>query len=210
MPDLHTLVLFTAAALVLAAMPGPGLFYVAGRTLAAGRGDGLASCVGTGLGGLVHVAAAALGVSALIVASASAFSVLKLCGGLYLIVLGVQAWRAAGAAMPVPVGGKDPMLRALRQAVIVEATNPKTAIFFLALVPQFIAPAQGYVALQFVVLGLIAVTCNTAMDVVIVLLAAGLQRRIAQRPAVLRRIQKGSALLLGGLGASLLIARRPA
>ena len=112
--------------------------------------------------------------------------------------------------MPVPVGGKDSMLRALRQAVIVEATNPKTAIFFLALVPQFIAPAHGYVALQFVVLGLIAVTCNTAMDVVIVLLAAGLQRRIAQRPAVLRRIQKGSALLLGGVGASLLIARRPA
>jgi threonine/homoserine/homoserine lactone efflux protein len=103
MPTVHTLVLFFGAALILAVMPGPGLFYVVGRTLAAGRRDGLASCLGTMLGGLVHVAAGAVGVSALLMASAEAFTVLKIAGGLYLIFLAVQSWRSANA----PATGKQ-------------------------------------------------------------------------------------------------------
>ena len=95
MPELATLALFLGSALVLAAMPGPGLFYVAGRTLASGRADGLASCLGCSLGGLVHVLAGAVGVSALVMASATAFTALKLAGGLYLIYLGIQTWRLA-------------------------------------------------------------------------------------------------------------------
>jgi len=144
MPSGSTFIFFIGAALVLAAMPGPGLFYIAGRTLAAGRADGLASCLGTALGGCVHVLAGAAGVSALIMASATAFTLLKFVGGFYLIYLGIQAWRSAEATLPSSdfVMPPNPW-RALRQGLVVEATNPKTAAFFLALVPQFIDVERG-------------------------------------------------------------------
>ena len=96
MPSASMLVIFLGTAVVLAIMPGPGLLYIAGRTLGAGRQDGIASCVGTALGGSVHVLAGAVGVSALVMASAEAFFLLKTVGGIYLIYLGVQAWRSAG------------------------------------------------------------------------------------------------------------------
>lgn len=207
MPTASTLLLFLGAALVLAAMPGPGLFYIAGRTLAAGRNDGVASCLGSALGGLVHVAAGALGVSALIMASATAFTVLKLAGGLYLLYLAVETWRTAGAsALP-----ETPAIRAdaLRQGLVVEATNPKTAVFFLALIPQFVDPGRGSVALQFGLLGMIAIALNTAMALCVVAAASSLRRRLAARPSLLQRLRQGSAMILGGLGLSLLLTRRP-
>ncbi len=211
MPTASTLILFTGAALVLAAMPGPGLFYIAGRTLAAGRADGFASCVGSALGGLVHVIAGAVGVSALIMASATAFGVLKVLGGLYLVYLGLQTWRSAGA--PILATGAPTRAdgwRALRQGMIVEATNPKTAAFFLALIPQFVDAGQGSVAVQFSVLGLISIALNTGMAVLVVSAAAALRGRVAARPNLLRRLRQGSGAVLGSLGISLLLTRRPA
>lgn len=212
MPTLSTLLVFAGAALILAALPGPGLLYVAGRTLAGGRRVGLASSLGAGLGGLVHVLAGALGVSALIVASATAFAALKLVGGLYLLWLAWQTWRAADAvALPdadLP-GFQTGAGQALRQGVVVEATNPKTAAFFLALIPQFIDPAQGSAALQFGVLGLVSVALNTAMAVLVVGLAAFLRARIVARPSLLRRLQQGSAAILASLGVWLLLSRKP-
>jgi threonine/homoserine/homoserine lactone efflux protein len=212
MPTLDTLLVFAGAALVLAALPGPGLLYVAGRTLAEGRRVGLASSLGAGLGGLVHVLAGAVGVSALIVASATAFTALKVVGGLYLLHLAWQTWRSAGAAA-LPDGGGPGVRagagRALRQGIVVEATNPKTAAFFLALIPQFVDPSMGGVVLQFVVLGLVSVALNTAMAALVVTLAASLRARVTARPSLLRRLQQGSAAILGSLGVWLLLSRRP-
>src|SRR5215212_9024083 len=158
MPDLTQLALYVAAALVLAVMPGPDIFYVAARTLAGGRAEGVASSSGTGLGGMVHVLAGSLGVSAVVLASAELFTALKLVGAAYLVWLGLRTFRSArrdasagldgGAAAP-PVGPR----RAFREGVVVEALNPKTAAFFLAFVPQFVDPAEGQIALQFVALG---------------------------------------------------------
>lgn len=211
MPDPATLTLFFGAALVLAAMPGPGLFYIAGRTLASGRADGLASCLGSAFGGCVHVLAGAAGVSALVVASATAFTVLKLAGGLYLIYLGVQTWRSAAAPAPVSASPAGPdARRAFRQGVIVEATNPKTAAFFLALIPQFIDASRGGVAAQFVVFGLVSVALNTGMAVLVVSAASALRGRLAGKAHVVRRLRQGSGAVLGGLGISLLLTRRPA
>lgn len=213
MPDAAALVLFFGAALVLAAMPGPGLFYIAGRTLAAGRADGLASCLGSALGGLVHVLAGAVGVSALVMASAAAFTALKIVGGVYLIYLGVQTWRSAAAAPvlgPDGPAGPDKRWRAFRQGAVVEATNPKTAAFFLALVPQFIDASQGSIALQFVALGLVSVALNTGMAVLVVSVASALRGRLAGKAHVVRRLRQGSGAVLGGLGVSLLLTRRPA
>src|SRR5436190_12543262 len=127
MPEGADLGLFLAAALVIALTPGPGIFYVAARTLAGGRLEGIASSLGTGIGGLVHVLAGAFGVSALLMASADAFAAVKLAGAFYLVYLGVKTWRSAGLAaphLPVAATGASP---AFKEGIVVEALNPKTA-----------------------------------------------------------------------------------
>ena len=210
MPDTATFLLFLATAVGLAVLPGPGILYVAARTLAGGRGEGLASSFGTGLGGFVHVAAGALGVSALVVASAEAFTVLKLVGAAYLVWIGVRTLRAAreaATAGSAPAPARTGVSRAFRDGALVEALNPKTAAFFLALLPQFVDPA-GDVALQFVLLGAICVALNTAADVVVVFAAVSARRGLGARPGLVRRLQQGSGVLLCGLGLSLALARR--
>lgn len=201
--------LFLAAALVIAAIPGPGIFYVAARTLSGGRTAGIASTFGTALGGLVHVIAGALGVSAIILARAELFTALKFAGALYLVWLGIRTFREGRQTMPEgvnPVGAA----RAFREGVLVEALNPKTAAFFLAFIPQFIEPAGSHPALQFMALGLISVTLNTLADVVVVMMAATARRNLVRRPQLFQRLKQGSGLFIAGLGISLALVRRPA
>jgi len=204
-----TFLLFLAAACVIALSPGPWIFYVAARTLADGRRAGLASSLGTGLGGLVHVAAGAVGVSALIMASAEAFAVLKIVGALYLIWLGIKAAREASTDIVAAMGCRSAG-KAFRDGIVVEALNPKTAAFFLAFLPQFVDPAVGAVWLQFLVLGLVSVTLNTAVDVIVVITAARARSMARARPALLRRLRMGAGVAIASLGLSLLLARRPA
>lgn len=205
------LFLFIAAAFVLAVTPGPGMFYVVGRTWAAGKADGLASSLGTMLGGLVHVTACVIGVSALVMASATAFSVLKIAGGIYLIYLGVQTFRTASrATLEMPPPTRRGMWRAFRQGVVVEATNPKTAAFFLAFIPQFIVAANGHVAMQFLLLGVISVLLNTGADLIAVMGAAKLHQKLLRRPSLFRRLRQGSGVLMASLGLGLLATRRSA
>ena len=200
-------VLFLLAALVIALTPGPGLFYVAARALGGGRRDGLASSLGTALGGLVHVAAVAAGLSALVLASAELFGALKLAGCVYLIWLGVQTIRHA-RDLPPPDPGARPLRRALRDGVVVEALNPKTAAFFLAFIPQFVDPSRGNLALQCALLGGISVALNTAADLIVVMLAARARAALARRPRAVTRLRQGSGMVLCGLGVSLAFARR--
>jgi threonine/homoserine/homoserine lactone efflux protein len=201
--------LFLLAALVIATVPGPGIFYVAARTLAGGRKAGIASTFGTALGGLVHVIAGGLGVSAIILASAELFTLLKFAGALYLVWLGIRTFREAGVLQPGPIAPVRAR-QAFRDGVVVEALNPKTAAFFLAFIPQFIAPAAGHPALQFITLGLISVTLNTLADVIVVAIAASARATLARKPELVRRLRQGSGLFIAGLGISLALARRPA
>jgi threonine/homoserine/homoserine lactone efflux protein len=201
--------LFLLAAVIIAAIPGPGIFYVAARTLSGGRQAGIASTFGTALGGLVHVVAGGLGVSAIILASAQLFTMLKLAGALYLIWLGIRTIREAGnlaQQQTGPTGTKQ----AFREGVLVEALNPKTAAFFLAFIPQFLEPGAGYPALQFMMLGLISVTLNTFADVIVVVAAATARTNLVRRPRLVQRLRQGSGLFIAGLGVSLALARRPA
>jgi len=200
--------LFLIAALVVAAVPGPGIFYVAARTLSEGRAAGIASTLGTALGGLVHVIAGGLGISAIIMASAEAFAALKFAGALYLIWLGIRAFREAGQLPPEPKPAG--IARAFREGIVVEATNPKTAAFFLAFIPQFLDAFGAHPALQFIALGLISVTLNTLADLVVVVLAYATRTNIMRRPQLFRRLRQGSGVYMMGLGTSLLLARRPA
>lgn len=200
---------FLLAASLIALSPGPGLFYVAARTLAGGRSEGLASSVGTGIGGLVHVFAGAVGVSALVLASAEAFTLLKFAGALYLVWLGLKTLRESGRLQPASVA-RSGAARAFREGIVVEALNPKTAAFFLAFLPQFVDPSSGPVWLQFVALGTISVVLNTTVDVGVVFLAVRARTLATSRPALLRRLRQGSGLAIAGLGVVLLFARRPA
>ena len=201
--------LFLLAALVVATVPGPGIFYVAARTLSGGKRAGFASTFGTALGGLVHVIGGALGVSALILASAELFTVLKFAGALYLVWLGLKTFREARdlAQQPVLTAGAR---QVFREGVLVEALNPKTAAFFLAFIPQFVDPTGGYVALQFITLGLISVALNTLADIVVVMMAATARSSLTRRPNLLQRLRQGSGVFIAGLGISLALARRPA
>ncbi len=215
MPETPQLLMFLAAALLLALTPGPGIFYVAARTLAGGREEGIASSFGTGLGGLVHVGAGSLGVSALVLASAELFTVLKLAGAAYLVWLGLRTILAArrdariavGVLAPVPPVGAR---RAFREGMLVEALNPKTAAFFLAFVPQFLDPAAGQVALQFAVLGTMSVVLNTLADLVVAFAAAGIRSGVAARAGLVRRLREASGGAMIALGLGLALARRPA
>ena len=214
MPDTTQLALYLAAALVLAITPGPGIFYVAARTLAGGRAECVASSFGTGLGGMVHVLAGAVGVSAVVLASAELFTAVKLVGAAYLVWLGIRSVRAArhdavaaldGAPGAPPIGAR----RAFREGVLVEVMNPKTAAFFLAFVPQFVDPAQGNVALQFVVLGFLSVVLNTSADIVVAFAASGIRAGAAARPALVRRLREASGAAMVALGIAVAFARRP-
>jgi threonine/homoserine/homoserine lactone efflux protein len=201
--------LFLLAAVIIAAVPGPGIFYVTARTLSGGRPAGIASTFGTATGGLVHVVAGGLGVSAIILASAQLFTGLKLAGALYLIWLGIKTFREAGHVPPVETAAAG-AARAFREGVLVEALNPKTAAFFLAFIPQFLDPAAAHPALEFMALGLISVALNTFADVIVVVVASAARAHLVGRPRYIQRLRQGSGLFIAGLGLSLALARRPA
>lgn len=215
MPEFTQFVLFVAAATLLAVTPGPGIFYVAARTLAAGRAEGVASSFGTGVGGLFHVIAGAIGVSTLVMASAEVFTALKLLGALYLIWLGVRTIRSARqvVATRAPDAGDhrvDGAHRAFREGILVEALNPKTAAFFLAFIPQFVNPSVGSVSTQFIVLGVVSVALNTAVDLVVAFTAGKVREGADVYPKRIQRIREASGCAMVVLGLGLLIARRPA
>jgi threonine/homoserine/homoserine lactone efflux protein len=204
-----TFLAFLFAAVVLAVTPGPGIAYVVARTVAGGRSEGLASCFGTGLGGLLHVLAAALGLSLLVAQSAIAFNVVKYVGAAYLIYLGVRLLlqkEHSFTANPVSAQG---VRRALFEGIAVEALNVKTALFFLAFLPQFVSPGEPLVP-QLVLLGSVCVALNTLVDVIAVFAANRLLKSGVARAARARLMTRMSGGTMLGLGTYLALARREA
>jgi len=209
--DAHRFLLFLVAAVVLAVTPGPGIFYVLARTLAGGRREGFQSSFGTFWGGLFHVFAAAVGVSAILAASAVAFHAVKYAGAAYLVLLGIKMIRSRDAEFPTetsaPKGSASrPAAAAFKQGVLTEALNPKTALFFLSFIPQFIAPERGHIFFQFAVLGILSVTLNTAADLAVVSLAAPLERKLKSSARFRRGQRTASGLGMIGLGAYLALS----
>jgi threonine/homoserine/homoserine lactone efflux protein len=198
MIDPHRLALFLAAALLLAITPGPGIFYVLARTLAGGRREGIHSSLGTFIGGLFHVFAAALGVSAILAASAVAFHTVKYAGAAYLVWLGIRMIRTRNAEMNFAAA---PPQGAFRHGIFTEALNPKTALFFLSFIPQFIAPERGHIFFQFILLGAISVILNTTADLLVVLLATPLERKLKSSPRFRSRQRVASGAGMITLGA---------
>ncbi len=200
---------FLIAAIVLAITPGPGIAYVVARTVAGGRAEGLASCLGTGIGGMLHVGAAALGLSLIVAQSALAFSLVKYLGAAYLIYLGMRLLLRKDHELQVTAMAAQGTRRALLEGIAVEALNVKTALFFLAFLPQFASPTEPLVA-QLALLGSICVVLNTLVDVVAVFAANRLLKSATARTARARLLTRLSGATMVGLGAYLALARREA
>src|SRR6202171_5463700 len=199
MIDQRHLVIFLAAAVVLAITPGPGIFYVLARSLAGGRREGIHSSLGTFVGGLFHVFAAALGISAILAASAVAFHTVKYAGAAYLVWLGIRMIRTRHAELPIETFA--PSRNAFGQGIVTEVLNPKTALFFLSFIPQFISPQLGHIFLQFLIFGAISVALNTTADLLVVSLAAPLGRKLKTNATFRRRQRVASGVGMIGLGA---------
>ncbi|HSZ63798.1 MAG TPA: LysE family translocator [Terriglobales bacterium] len=192
--------IFLGAAILLAVAPGPGMLYVLARALGGGRREGLLSAVGTFFGGMVHVFAAAAGVSIILAKSAIAFAAVKYLGAGYLCFLGIRM--IVDARKDVRISGGDvPRGRnPLWQGVMTEALNPKTALFFLSFIPQFVNRSSGHVFLQFVLLGTQSVALNTSADIVVTLLAGPIGQRIRGSERFRRQQRTLTGAVMIGLG----------
>jgi threonine/homoserine/homoserine lactone efflux protein len=210
MPDASTLALFAVAALALLAIPGPAVLFIVAQSLSGGRRAGLVSTLGVHVGSLVHIAAAAVGLSSLLVSSARAFEAVKYAGAAYLVYLGVRRLleRRSGAVRAEAGRARD-LRRVFRQAIVVNVLNPKTALFFLAFLPQFVDVSRGSVALQILVLGLAFVVLGLLSDGAWALAAgtAGGWLRHSPRVAAGERWVSGGVLV--GLGVATAAASAP-
>ena len=209
MPEPTTLLLFALAAVVLIAVPGPNLIYIATRSMSDGRRAGLACALGVETGTFVHVAAAAVGLSALLASSALAFSVVKYAGAAYLIYLGIRVLLGGDDPEPEDRPGV-PLSQAYRQGVLVQVLNPKVALFFLAFLPQFVDPALGSVALQVLVLGTLLAFLGLCIDALYAVAAGAAGAWLSGRPGLVRgrRLLTGGVYLALGAGAALSGDRR--
>jgi threonine/homoserine/homoserine lactone efflux protein len=209
MPDPSTFALFAAASLAFLVIPGPSVFYIVTHSLAQGRRAGVTSMLGVQTGGLVHVVAAAFGISALIASSAAAFTVVKYAGAAYLVLLGVRKLlsRESTEPKPEPIGSRS-TARVYWHGVVVNVLNPKTALFFLAFLPQFVDPAAGPVAPQMLVLGTMLVALGVMSDGTYALVAARAGRSL-RAVARRRRLDRLSGGVFVGLGVVAALAGEP-
>jgi threonine/homoserine/homoserine lactone efflux protein len=208
MPDLTLWGLFVGASLVLLLTPGPAVLYIVARSVQQGRTAGLVSVIGIHFGTIVHITAAAVGLSALLVSSALAFAIVKYLGAAYLIWMGIRAFLAKEPDPEAPVIEAKSLHRAFRDGFVVNLLNPKTAIFFLSFLPQFVDPTRGAVHWQILILGLIFMGLGILSDGMFALVAgaAGDFLRGSQRFQRILRWFSGTSFI--GLGVSAALATR--
>jgi threonine/homoserine/homoserine lactone efflux protein len=202
MPDSQTLLLFITAALLLLLTPGPAVFYIVARSLDQGSLAGLVSTLGINTGTLFHIAAAAFGLSALLMSSALAFGIVKYLGAAYLVYLGIRTLLERAEETAQEVRQVKALRRVYYEAVLVNLLNPKTALFFFAFLPQFIDPGRGAVSTQVVFLGGVLVLLGILSDGAYALLAGTAGRWLRGNPrfARLQRRFAGTIYLALGVG----------
>ena len=208
MPEAGTLLVFSAAALALIVVPGPAVIYIVSQSIDRGRLAGFVSALGIAVGALVHVCAAAIGLSSILVSSATAFNVVKYAGAAYLIGMGLWTIFSRRDTDPAAVQTERRLRRRFGQGVVVNILNPKTALFFFAFLPQFVDADQGAAALQIVVLGLVFVLIAVISDSVWGLAAGTASERLraSRRFLSIQRYVSGSVFV--GLGALTAAAKR--
>lgn len=205
---IHDFGVFVTACILLNLTPGPDTFYILGRSLAQGRQAGLASALGIGTGALVHTLAAALGLSALLAASATAFMAVKLAGALYLIWLGAKMLLGKRRPAALRTGfSSSGFGAAYRQGLLTNVLNPKVALFFLAFMPQFIATGSRDQFAAFMVLGLTFVTTGTLWSLGLAWFSSLLGQRLNGSPAFSDALNRAAGALFIGLGVRLAVSK---
>lgn len=209
MPDWNILFAFLVTTSIFAFIPGPAMLYVAARTMVAGRKAGMMAVLGVHLGSYAHIIAAAAGLSVLFHAVPVVYGLVKLAGAIYLIWLGISLFRAkAAGAGDLQAETPRSARKAFAESIVVEVLNPKTAIFFLAFLPQFIDSAASLpVWVQFVVLGLAVSVIFTIADVFAVALAGLVMARLNRSSTAQKLAQLAGGTILVGLGAHLALQR---
>ena len=208
MPTTSTLALFAVAAFVLVVIPGPSVMYIMTRGISQGRQAALVSVLGIQSGSVVHITAVALGLSALLVSSATAFNVVKYAGAAYLLVLGVRTLLGRDAAHAARTLPPDGLRRIYAQGAVVNILNPKTALFFLALFPQFIDPNRGNVLLQTAALGLLFIVIGLLSDGTYAMASGTIGAWLRQRESFARAQRYLSGVVFIGLGVTAALAGR--
>lgn len=178
--EFSTIWLFVVSALALLIIPGPAVFYIMARSIDQGKKAGLISVLGVVFGGSIHVLSGAIGVSAILMTSATAFNIVKYLGAAYLIYLGCKTLFSSSGktASEIPIAPRKKLIKIFYQSMLVEVMNPKTALFFLAFFPQFISPSAGSVPVQFLLLGIIYISLAFISDGLYAILAASIRKRI--------------------------------
>lgn len=208
MPSTDNLFAFLTATFIFAIFPGPAILYAVAQTMSRGRRGGFLAALGLALGGLAHVAAAAAGLSVIFSHSPTLFMTVKLAGAAYLIWLGIQMIRSRSMGRMPALAAKSPS-RAFAESVVVELLNPKTALFFIAFLPQFVDGAAFLpVWLQFLLLGLFVNLCFFAADIVAIFLADRIIERLKRSARAVRLIRLAGGSMLVGLGAHMAISRQ--
>jgi threonine/homoserine/homoserine lactone efflux protein len=199
---------FLAASILFIQVPGPSLLFTIGRALTVGRRDALLSVAGNGIGIMVQVTLIAVGLTAVVTASSAAYVVVKVIGASYVIVLGIQAIRHRGDARVALDGPVTPTrsgrVRALRTGFLVGVTNPKTLVFFVAFLPQFVEADSGHIGLQMTVLGVAFGAMAICSDSIWALLASKARDWFARKPTRLDKLAVTGGVMMVGLGATML------
>jgi len=207
-PDADALLLFAGAGLLLNVTPGPDVLYILGRSLSQGRRAGVISALGIGTGCLVHVLAAALGLSALMLALPGAYDAVRYAGAAYLVWLGVKALRSSAGPLQVQAMAAVSPRRIFWQGALTNALNPKVALFFLAFLPQFAAPERGPLGPQLLLLGAIFTVNGTLVCIGFALAAARLGDWLKRRFGVTRLLDRATGALFIALGLRLALGGR--
>jgi threonine/homoserine/homoserine lactone efflux protein len=210
MLGIHHYWLFVTTAIVLVLTPGQDTFFILGRSIASGRPAGIAAALGITAGSVVHTMLAALGLSALLAASPHAFMAVKLAGAAYLFYIGIRALlsRASGLPGAGDVGAGDGRWSAFRQGIVTNVLNPKVALFFLALMPQFITAGSNHKVAAFLVLGVTFMALGLAWCVVLAVAAARLRRALLNRPSMATLLDRVAGCMFIALGLRLATARQ--
>ena len=203
MPSMEVLIAFTAAALILNLSPGPSNMYVIARAIAQGTKGGMVAAIGLGVGSMVHVVATVVGISAIFSHSPTLYTGVKIVGAAYLLYLGMAFWKtkASGDMESVKRPKKKPLLSVFRESIIVEVTNPKTALFFIALLPQFVVPESGPVSQQLLIFGLIVTVSALPCDMLVAVSFSKASEWLIRKKRAQQIQERISGSILIGMGA---------
>jgi threonine/homoserine/homoserine lactone efflux protein len=208
MPDSHSLLVFIGAGLLLNITPGPDVLYIVGRSIGQGRRAGLVSVLGISTGCLFHVASAALGLSALMLAIPAAYDVVRYAGAAYLVWLGVRAIASTSSPLRIQRPEAVPLGRVFRQGMLTNVFNPKVALFFLAFLPQFADPTRGPVPFQIAMLGLIFIANGAVICVVYAVAASWIGEWLSTRYGIAAWLNRAMGALFVSLGVRLALGRQ--